>query len=82
MSIGPRVSRQANGLEVVTIIVIPAQIFPGEAGSGDSFCVSVCCGRTPVDIQHGVTSRFGRAMRAPEREISNQCWARLSIQCG
>ena len=65
-----RLSGRSDGLEVLTIFVVAAQVFPSETGGRNVLRVSVCRRETPVDAKHGVTSQSrGARGRARTGEI-------------
>ena len=65
-----RLAGRCDGLEVLTIFVVAAQVFPSETGGWNVLRVSVCRRETPVDAKHGVTSRNrGARNHARTREI-------------
>ena len=65
-----RLAGRCDGLEVLTILVVAAQVFPSETGGWNVLRVSVCRRETPVDAKHGVTSQSrGVRGRARTREI-------------
>ena len=65
-----RLSGRSDGLEVLTIFVVAAQVFPSETGGRNVLRVPVCRRQTPVDAKHDVTSQ-SRGVRgnARTREI-------------
>jgi hypothetical protein len=50
-------------MKVTMIVVIAAEKFPGKAGGGDAFRMSVSGRRAPIRTRHGVTSNL-----APPRD--------------
>ena len=56
-----RLARCGQVLKLATIVVVAAEIFPGEASSRYALGKSVRRRRTPVDAQHGVTSLYRAA---------------------
>jgi len=43
-------------MEVATILVVAAEIFPSEAGGRNAVCMSIGGRRAPIRTRHGVTS--------------------------
>lgn len=63
-------SGQCDGLAVLTIFIVAAQVFPSETSGRDVLCMPVCRRRSPIDAEHGVTSPSRDAGQRPAKRGS------------
>jgi len=57
-------------MEVATVLVVAAEIFPSEAGGRNAASMSISGRRAPVRTRHGVTSFFPCAVGAGKMKCS------------